>query len=196
MERKNKELEQFAYVASHDLQEPLRTTSSFVGLLQKQYKGQLDEKADKYFNFILDASDRMKVLIKNLLDYSRIGSKKELEQVDCKVILENVLADLHVAIQDAKAVINYDQLPVINGYPTEIKQLFQNLLINAIKFRKKDTLPEIIISVQKLKNDWEFTFKDNGIGIEEQHREKIFNIFQRLHSRTEYEGSGIGIIVL
>ncbi|MEO6456569.1 MAG: two-component regulator propeller domain-containing protein [Ginsengibacter sp.] len=193
LEIKNKEMEQFAYIASHDLQEPLRTTSSFVKLLQKQYAGQLDERADKYFNFITDASDRMKVLIKNLLDYSRIGSKKELEQVDCKVVLKDVLADLHVAIQEAKADISYMQLPVISGYPNEIKQLFQNLLINAIKFRKQDTIPQVIISVQKIKNYWEFIFKDNGIGIEEKNREKIFNIFQRLHTRTEYEGSGIGL---
>ncbi|MEO6456570.1 MAG: PAS domain S-box protein, partial [Ginsengibacter sp.] len=193
LEIKNKEMEQFAYIASHDLQEPLRTTSSFVGLLQKQYKGQLDERADKYFNYILDASDRMKALIKNLLDYSRIGNKKDLEQVDCKAVLQDVLADLHVAIQEAKADISYVPLPVINGYPNEIKQLFQNLLINAIKFRKKDTVPQIIISVQKSDSAWEFIFKDNGIGIAEEHREKIFNIFQRLHTRTEYEGSGIGL---
>ncbi|MEO6328992.1 MAG: ATP-binding protein [Ginsengibacter sp.] len=191
--QKNTELEQFAYIASHDLQEPLRTTSSFVELIQKQYKGQLDERADKYFNYIQEASDRMKSLIKNLLDYSRIGNKKELEQVDCNLILENVLADLHVAIQDADAHISHESLPVIMGYHNEIKQLFQNLLINAIKFRKKDTCPEVIISVKKLKNNWEFIFKDNGIGIEEEHREKIFIIFQRLHNRTEYEGSGIGL---
>ena len=101
LERKNKEMEQFAYIASHDLQEPLRTTSSFVGLLQKQYQGKLDEKADKYFTYILDASDRMKVLIKNLLDFSRIGNKKELEQVDCNKMLHNVLADLGIAISEA-----------------------------------------------------------------------------------------------
>jgi len=193
LELKNKELEQFAYVASHDLQEPLRTISSFVELLQQQYKRQLDEKADKYFNFILDASDRMRVLIKSLLDYSRIGSKRELEQVDCNAVLENVLADLHVAIQDAKSEITSAPLPVIKGFPIEIKQLFQNLLINAIKFRKKDTVPQIIISAEKLKKEWKFIFKDNGIGIAEEHREKIFAIFQRLHSRKEYEGSGIGL---
>jgi light-regulated signal transduction histidine kinase (bacteriophytochrome) len=195
LEAKNKELEQFAYVASHDLQEPLRTTSSFVALLQKQYQqGKLDEKADKYFTFVIEASDRMKVMIKNLLDFSRIGNKKELEQVDCNQVLHNVLADLSTAITEAGADIKYDQLPVINGYATELKQLFQNLITNAIKFRKKDTSPEINISVKKKnKNYWEFAFKDNGIGIEEKHNEKIFVIFQRLHTRTEYEGSGIGL---
>jgi len=193
LERKNKELEQFAYIASHDLQEPLRTTSSFVQLIQKQYHGKLDEKADRYFNYILDASDRMRLLIKNLLDYSRIGNKKEIEQVDCNKTLHQVLADLGAAINDAKADIQHHPLPVISGYPTEIKQLFQNLIINAIKFQKKGVAPKIKISVQQIKNKWEFAFEDNGIGIEKKHSEKIFNIFQRLHTRTEYEGSGIGL---
>jgi len=193
LEGKNKELEQFAYVASHDLQEPLRTTSSFTELLQEQYKGKLDEKADKYFTYIIEASDRMKLLIKNLLDYSRIGNKKEFEQVDCDKTLHEVLADLGAAINDAKADIQHRPLPVINGYPTEIKQLFQNLIINAVKFQKKDVAPQIKISVEKVKDSWEFAFKDNGIGIDKEHSERIFNIFQRLHTRTEYEGSGIGL---
>lgn len=193
LERKNKELEQFAYIASHDLQEPLRTTSSFIELLRKQYQGKLDEKADKYFNYILESSDRMKLLIKNLLDYSRIGNKKELEQVDCNKTLQEVLADLGVAINDANADIQHNPLPVVRGYPTEIKQLFQNLIINAVKFQRKGVAPQIKISVHKVKNNWEFAFKDNGIGIEKQHSEKIFNIFQRLHTRAEYEGSGIGL---
>ena len=137
LEQKNIELEQFAYIASHDLQEPLRTTSSFVKLLQEQYHGKLDQKADKYFTYILEASERMRELIKNLLDYSRIGNKKELEQVDCDKMLHNVLADLGIAISEAGADITSDPLPVIYGYATELKQLFQNLITNAIKFRKK-----------------------------------------------------------
>jgi len=193
LERKNRELEQFAYVASHDLQEPLRTTSSFVALLQEQYHGKFDAKADKYFTYIQQASDRMKVLIKDLLDYSRIGSKKELEQVDCNKTLNEVLADLGAAINDAKADIEHKPLPVVSGYPTELKQLFQNLIINAIKFRKKDTFPQMKISAEKINGHWEFAFKDNGIGIEKKHSEKIFHIFQRLHTRAEYEGSGIGL---
>ncbi|MEO6721025.1 MAG: two-component regulator propeller domain-containing protein [Ferruginibacter sp.] len=193
LERKNHELEQFAYVASHDLQEPLRTTSSFVALLQDKYQGQLDEKADKYFTYILQASDRMRVLIKDLLDYSRIGSKQEVEPVDCDCQLHEVLADLGTAISEADAVITYDAMPVISGYPTEIKQLFQNLVANAIKFRKKDTRPEVKISVKKTKANWEFVINDNGIGIDQKHQERIFIIFQRLHTRSEYAGSGIGL---
>ena len=193
LEKKNKELEQFAYVASHDLQEPLRTTSTFVELLQQQYKGKLDEKADKYLSYITQSSDRMEVLIKDLLDYSRIGHKKELQKVDCNKILQDVLADLGTAIQETQANIQGDLLPVIRAYPTEIKQLFQNLIANAIKFRKKDVNPEIRISAQDLKGYWEFSFHDNGIGIEKNHTNRIFIIFQRLHTRTEYNGTGIGL---
>jgi signal transduction histidine kinase/ligand-binding sensor domain-containing protein len=193
LERKNKELEQFAYVASHDMQEPLRTTTSYVELLQKQYKGMLDPKADKYLSYISQSSDRMKVLIKDLLDFSRIGKKGSLEKTDCNTVVKAVLADLTVAISESEANITTQNLPVICAYPTEIKQLFQNLLINAIKFRKPGVPPQIRICVQKTKNGWEFVVRDNGIGIDKKHNDKIFVIFQRLHNRTEYEGSGIGL---
>jgi light-regulated signal transduction histidine kinase (bacteriophytochrome) len=193
LELKNRELEQFAYIASHDLQEPLRTTSSFVELLRQHYNGSVDPKADKYFTFIGESAERMKVLIKDLLDYSRIGRKKELQAVDCNKMLQEVLADLGAAINETRAEIKTEQLPAINGYPTEIKQLFQNLIINAIKFRKKTMVPKINISVQKTRDSWQFAFKDNGIGIEEKHNERIFVIFQRLHNRNEFEGSGIGL---
>lgn len=193
LERKNKELEQFAYVASHDLQEPLRTTSGFAELLQRRYKGKLDEKADTYLSYILTSADRMKILIKDLLDYSRIGRKKEKELIDCNTLLNNLKIDLHEAIRESNARIISDTLPVIYGYPTEIKQLFQNLLLNAMKFRKKDTAAEIHLSVVKTNDQWQFSFKDNGIGIEEQYWDRIFIIFQRLHTRTQYEGSGIGL---
>ena len=193
LERKNKELEQFAYVASHDLQEPLRTTSGFVELLRQQYKGKLDAKADKYLTFITQSSDRMRVLIKDLLDYSRIGKKMEWEQIDCNTILRDVIADLDAVIKETGAEIKTDLLPVINGHSTEIKQLFQNLVINAVKFRKVNTSPQIKISTRKNKDCWEFACQDNGIGIDEQHQERIFIIFQRLHTRSKYEGSGIGL---
>jgi light-regulated signal transduction histidine kinase (bacteriophytochrome) len=193
LERKNKELEQFAFIASHDLQEPLRTIGGFVDLLNKQYYGKLDAKADKYINYILQASDRMKILIKDLLDFSRIGVKKEFEPIDCTIMLHEVLADLGKAIKETNADIKSDPLPVISGYSTEIQQLFQNLITNAIKFRKKDTRPQIRISAKRIKGYWEFAFRDNGIGIDEKHNEKIFIIFQRLHTRGEYKGSGIGL---
>jgi PAS domain S-box-containing protein len=193
LERKNRELEQFAYVASHDLQEPLRTTTAFVELLQKQYKGKMDEKADKYLNYIVQASDRMNVLINDLLDYSRIGSKMESKRVDCNKLLDEVLGDLNVAITEAGVEIKTGELPVINGYPTEMKQLFQNLIINSIKFRQKNISPLITMCAWKKPDSWQFAFSDNGIGIAKEHNERIFTIFQRLHTRNEYKGSGIGL---
>ena len=189
---KNRELEQFAYVASHDLQEPLRTTTSFIKLLQQQYYGKFDDRADKYLNFISEASGRMRTLIKDLLDYSRIG-KGTMQKIDCNIILKEVLADILVTTRESNAVIETEELSTIFGYPTEIKLLFQNLLINAIKFRKKNIQPRIKISSYKKDGYWEFAVSDNGIGIEKEFNEKIFEIFQRLHSRHEYEGSGIGL---
>ncbi|MBC7886875.1 MAG: PAS domain S-box protein [Ferruginibacter sp.] len=193
LEQKNKELEQFAYVASHDLQEPLRTTISFVEIFKQQYFGKIDPKADKYLTYIMQATDRMRVLIKDLLDFSRIGNNKDLEQVDCDSLLRDVIADIETAIVDSNANICAADLPVISGYATEIKQLFQNLLINAIKFRKPGEIPQIKISADKSGSYWHFAFADNGIGIDKKHNERIFIIFQRLHTRTEYDGSGIGL---
>ncbi|CAN5529637.1 hypothetical protein BH11BAC3_BH11BAC3_04480 [soil metagenome] len=190
---KNKELEQFAYMASHDLQEPLRTISSFLDMLKRQYVGKLDENADKYFSFISQSSERMKALIKDLLEYSRIGRKKEFGKVDANIVLQGVIADVKVAIMEADAEITSSVLPVLNSRTTELKQLFQNLVINGIKFRKKDVKPEIKISAMEHPDEWEFMFQDNGIGIDPKHKERVFVIFQRLHSRSEYEGSGIGL---
>ncbi|HWI93498.1 MAG TPA: two-component regulator propeller domain-containing protein, partial [Flavisolibacter sp.] len=193
LERKNKELEQFAYVASHDMQEPLRTISSFVNLLNSQYKDKFDDRAQKYMSFIVQATDRMKVLIHDLLEYSRIGKKKETAHLDLNKIVNEVLADLNFAIADSGATVEVEQLPAVSVYPTEMKQLFQNLIINAIKFRKKGTTPEIEISAEKHNGHWKFLVKDNGIGIDPKQAERIFVIFQRLHTRNEYEGSGIGL---
>jgi ligand-binding sensor domain-containing protein/signal transduction histidine kinase len=193
LERKNRELEQFAYVASHDLQEPLRTTSTSAELFHKQYIGKLDDRADKYLGFIMQSTDRMRVLITDLLEYSRIGKKKELKEIDCNLLLEEVLADLGTAIDETFARIKIEKLPVINGYSTELKLLFQNLITNAVKFRKKDIDPEITITAEKTGEDWKFSVVDNGIGMDQQHSEKIFIIFQRLHTRSEYPGSGIGL---
>lgn len=194
LETKNKELEQFAYVASHDLQEPLRTISSFVDFLKEEYQGRLDENADNYLAYISQASERMRILIKDLLDYSRIGRKRIIQEVNCSEILADVLADLSSSIEETKAkVFVSGLLPVVTGYATELKQLFQNLIINSIKFHKENIPPEINIQGERINGGWQFSFKDNGIGIEKKHHERIFIIFQRLHNRTEYEGSGIGL---
>jgi len=193
LERKNKELEQFAYVASHDMQEPLRTISSFVDLLNSQYKDRFDERAQKYMTYIVQGSDRMKVLINDLLEYSRIGKKREAAKINLNETVNAVLQDLSKAIADAGAIIEIEDLPIITAYPTEIKQLFQNLIVNAIKFRKKGTAPRIKVAAKKKDGEWQFMVHDNGIGIEPEHSDRIFVIFQRLHTRNEYEGSGIGL---
>jgi PAS domain S-box-containing protein len=193
LEIKNKELEQFAYVASHDLQEPLRTTSSFVELLRKQYHGKLDDNADRYIDYVIQASDRMKTLIKDLLDYSRIGREKMFEPVDCNVAFSAVMADLAKVIKENQAMITADNLPVVNAFPTELKLLFQNLISNSIKFQQPGIAPHIEISTIRENGHWHFKFRDNGIGIEKQYQQRIFIIFQRLHNRSVYEGSGIGL---
>jgi signal transduction histidine kinase len=193
IEIKNKELEQFAYVASHDLQEPLRTISAFVELLQQQYRGQLDENADRFLDYMLGASERMKVLIKDLLDYSRIGREKLPKQVDCNMMVKEVVEDLDKIIEDSGAAVHAGSLPVLQAFPTELKLLFQNLISNSIKFRKPDLPPVIDIGSVDENGHWKFYVRDNGIGIEPQFLERIFIIFQRLHNRSEYEGSGIGL---
>jgi len=193
LQRSNTELEQFAYVASHDLQEPLRTTSGFINLLKQQYEDKLDKRANLYLGFITEASTRMEVLIKDLLDYSRIGSNKVLETIDCNDTLRTVIADLQLGILETGACIRSGHLPTIRAYPTELKQLFQILIANACKFRQQDIAPQIDISATLADDCWQFAFSDNGIGIEKQHNERIFVIFQRLHNRSQYIGSGIGL---
>lgn len=193
LERKNKELEQFAYVASHDLQEPLRTTTGFVEALRKQYKGMLDEHADRYLDYIAQSSDRMKTLIKDLLDYSRIGREKQFVPVNCNVMLTEVLCDLDTVIRESQATIKIGELPVVNAFPTELKLLFQNLISNSIKFRRRGVPPLIRVDVQPRNGYWKFSVQDNGIGIDPSHQDRIFIIFQRLHNRSDYEGSGIGL---
>ena len=193
LKQKNIELEQFAYVASHDLQEPLRTVSGFVELLKRQYKGEGDENVSKYINYITDASDRMRKLVQDLLEYSRLGRLRTLEPVNCAQVVQEVLTDLTIAIQECGAEIKVDPLPVITGYPTEIKQLFQNLISNSLKFRKPGVRPVISVSVILKGEYWQFSISDNGIGIEEKYWNRIFVIFQRLHTKNEYEGTGIGL---
>lgn len=193
LERKNKELEQFAYVASHDLQEPLNTVAGFVRLFRSGYKDKLDDQGNQYLNYISEASDRMKHLIKALLDYSRIGTDHQPQEVDCNKLMQEIIADLDSLFKQKNVQISYNGLPTVKAYPVELKMLLQNLINNAIKFQAKDNQPEITIQAQKLYEGWQFSVNDNGIGIKEESWEKIFVIFQRLHLRSEYEGTGIGL---
>ncbi|MBL4734790.1 MAG: hypothetical protein JKY18_05555 [Flavobacteriales bacterium] len=193
LESKNRELEQFAYIASHDLQEPLRTVISFVDLLKNNYQDKLDENADKYLEFIKRASTRMRALIKGLLDFSRIGQDRELTAIDCNTLIVDIKSDLTSIITESNTVFDIGELPQLKGYATELRLLFQNLITNAIKFHKTDTAPHVKISAQKEDGHWKFAVEDDGIGIAENQREKIFVIFQRLHGQDQYDGTGIGL---
>lgn len=190
---KNKELEQFAFIASHDLQEPLRTISSFTDLLTEEYAATFDKNANTYVRFIAQSTNRMRDLINGLLEYSRLGNKRVLQETDCNKVLNNALANLHAAIAESGAVISSEKLPVLKAYPLELELLMQNLTGNAIKFKKPNTTPTLKITAKKVGTNWQFSFADNGIGIDEKHFEKIFLLFQRLHSRDVFEGSGIGL---
>jgi signal transduction histidine kinase len=190
---KNKELEQFTYIASHDLQEPLRSVTSFSQLLDEEYRDKIGEEGGQYLNFLMEASTRMRNLIKGLLDYSRLGREAQLVPIDTGKVVTEILVDLSTAIAESKAAITIDPLPTITGYETEFRQLMQNLMSNAIKFRRSGLDPAIHVSAKRKGNGWEFSVKDNGIGIESDHQEKIFLIFQRLHNRSLYEGTGIGL---
>lgn len=189
----NKELEQFAYVASHDLQEPLRTISIFVGLLEEKYSGKTDEDTKQYLKFIVNATSKMQNLIKDLLDFSQIGRNISFAATDCNNILKEVIANIGATIKVSNAKITSTVLPVVIGNEIELRQLFQNLISNAIKFHKKNSNPEIEITFVEKETEYLFAFKDNGIGLEEQYKDRIFIIFQRLHTATEYAGTGIGL---
>lgn len=193
LEQKNQELEQFNYITSHDLQEPLRTISSFSDILYEEYHDKLDSNAKQLFLFIKKATRRMSSLIKNLLDYSQLGRQREISKVNCNLLVNDIIEDLNSTIKQNKATIKQSNLPIINAYPIELRLLFQNLISNAIKFSKKDVSPQISIKAKKKDHVWEFYVKDNGIGIPEQFQKKIFSIFQRLHPENEYEGTGIGL---
>ncbi len=196
LERSNRELEQFAYVASHDLQEPLRMVASYVQLLERKYRGRLDEAADKYIHFATDGALRMQKLIEGLLAYSRIGRRGSgFRPVNAAAAFDSAVSNLRAAIRESGAVVTRDELPVVEGDKTQLLQLFQNLIANAIKFRQ-DAPPRIHASAarrQEKNANWIFSVKDNGIGIEPRYFERIFQIFQRLHSRAEYPGTGIGL---
>jgi PAS domain S-box-containing protein len=196
LERSNKELEQFAYVASHDLQEPLRMVASYTQLLARRYRGKLDQDADEFIGFAVDGARRMQELINDLLAYSRVGSRAlELQPVDTAAVVDQVISDLSLAIEDTGASVTRGELPTIRADPRQIQQLFQNLLANAIKFHKPGTTPVVRISARQRDGHWTFSVCDNGIGIEPQYLDRIFVLFQRLHSRADYAGTGIGLAI-
>ena len=195
LERSNKELEQFAYVASHDLQEPLRMVASYTQLLAKRYKGRLDSDADEFINYAVDGATRMQVLINDLLDYSRVGTRgKDFQTTDLDTTLKLTLDNLKKAVGDSGAKVTRDPLPSVMADDVQIVRLFQNLINNAIKFRSYDP-PQIHISAEKNRNKYIFSVRDNGIGIESEYAGRIFEIFQRLHSKDEYPGTGIGLAI-
>lgn len=195
LQRSNQELEQFAYVASHDLQEPLRMVSSYMQLIERRYKGKLDADADQFIDFAVDGAKRMQLLIQALLAYSRVGSRgKPLEPTSCSAVLAEVLSNLQIAIEESGATVTHDRMPTVMADSTQLSQLLQNLTSNALKFRGTEA-PRIHIGVEKEDDHWKFSVSDNGIGIEKQFFDRIFVIFQRLHTRSEYPGTGIGLAV-
>jgi len=196
LNRSNEELEQFAYIASHDLQEPLRMVASYTQLLARRYKGKLDSDADEFITFAVDGANRMQRLIQDLLAYSRVGTKgRDLADTASEAALKQAILNLSGAIQASGARVTYDSLPFICADEMQLTQLFQNLIGNAIKYQKPGT-PEIHVSAVSCGwQKWMFSVKDNGLGIEPQYFERIFGMFQRLHKREEFEGTGIGLAI-
>jgi PAS domain S-box-containing protein len=191
---KNKELEQFAYIASHDLQEPLRTVSNYIQVFEEDYKDKLDDTATGYLNSMSRATRRMSNLAKALLDFSRLGRNRKLTLVNLSGLIEDVKADLESFIKSSGTVIKIDgKMPELNVYEPEMRQIFQNLIGNAIKFRDRDRTPEIVINAEPAWEKWKFCVSDNGIGIEPVHYDRIFHIFQRLYLNEKYDGDGIGL---
>lgn len=188
----NNELGRFAYVASHDLQEPLRTISSYISLYQTDYTDKLDENQKRYLETISRSVARMQLLIKGILEYSQVGKEKVSSVIDTRKLAEEVVNNLAVTIQENKVQVIIGELPVVTGYP-ELALLFQNLIVNAIKFRKPDIACMIRINAADKKTNWQFSIEDNGIGIEKKYQEQIFTLFNKLHSRKDYPGTGIGL---
>ncbi len=195
LERSNKELEQFAYVASHDLQEPLRKVKNFTELFAKKYSGVVDEKANQYINYITTGADRMQTLVLDLLSLSRVSTKgKEFVPTDLNETVKKVVENLQLSIEEYQAQLVIDELPLLKVDESQMIQVFQNLIGNSIKF-KSDIPPVIKISVEENNDNWEFSISDNGIGMDMKYKEKIFEVFQRLHTKEEYAGTGIGLAI-
>ncbi len=193
--RSNAELQQFAYVASHDLQEPLRTVANFAQLLHKRYRGEFDATADEFIDFIVDGVTRMRGLINDLLAYSRAGTRgRDRVPADCGALLRKALGNLRAAVEESGAQISHDPLPVVRCDGAQITQVFQNLIGNSIKFRNAPP-PRIHVAVERAPAEWVFSVQDNGIGIDPQYAGRIFEIFQRLHSQKDYLGSGVGLAI-
>jgi PAS domain S-box-containing protein len=195
LEQSNAELQQFAYVASHDLQEPLRMIVSFLGLLKKRYGGQLDAEADEFINFAVDGGTRMQALIQDLLTYSRVGGRDLApELVDTGKLVDDVLTELRPTIEEKRARVTRGRLPKVKADPIQISRVFQNLIANGLKFHGEEA-PRISIEAELIGSAWMFSVKDNGIGIPPEQFDRIFRIFQRLHSQAEYPGTGIGLAI-
>jgi signal transduction histidine kinase len=195
LKRSNEELEQFAYVASHDLQEPLRMVASYTELLAERYKGKLDPQADKFIGYAVDGAKRMQGLIRDLLTFARVSSKaKPLRPTDSEKVLARVLSDLRPVMEKNKATVTHGKLPTVNADDSQLGQVLQNLIGNAIKFHGNRP-PHIGISAEFVDEMWRFAVADNGIGIPQEVGDRIFQMFQRLHTREEYEGSGIGLAI-
>ena len=195
LERSNAELVQFAYIASHDLQEPLRMVSSFVQLLARRYAGKFDADADEFIRNAVDGTTRMQEMINALLEFSRVGSNvKPFVSVDYSVVFDQTVNNMKVAIEESGALITHDKLPTVIADELQMVQLLQNLIGNSIKFTNNGP-PRIHVSAAKQDSEWVFSVHDNGIGIEPEYFERIFTIFQRLHSKAEYSGSGIGLSI-
>jgi signal transduction histidine kinase len=193
--RSNAELEQFAYVASHDLQEPLRMISSYTQLLLRRYGDRLDSEAKEFMDFVVDGATRMKQLIEDLLAYSRVGTHgKEFRPTECEAVLKKALANLTAAIEASGAAVTHDPLPTVDADAVQLAQLLQNLIGNALKFKGAET-PRIHVGVTQQADGWEFAVRDNGIGIDPQYFDRIFMVFQRLHGKGEYPGTGIGLAI-
>jgi two-component system, chemotaxis family, sensor kinase Cph1 len=197
LQRSNQELEQFAYIASHDLQEPLRTVQSYVQLLRKRYADKLDTDANEFMDFAVEGATRMRTLIDDLLTYARLASRaRPFERTELAVVLAETVRALKIRLDEKQATIKQSELPAVNGDKRQLGQLLQNLISNAVKFHKPGVHPTVTIAAERRGHEYVISVADDGIGIAPEYKEKIFVIFQRLHSRDEYDGTGLGLAVV